>query len=734
MPVSPARFRPAVERLDDRITPSAPTARVSLTATGGQATLASTNPAISADGRFVAFESTAQLVAADTNSTSDIYLADRATGAVTLVSADSNGNAVGNSSDPAISADGKVVTFASSATTLASGFGGLVTNIFVRDLTSGAITPVSRTAAGTQPNDSSFRPSVSGDGQRVAFESLASNLVTGFGGQRFGVFVFDRPTTTTTAVAATAAGTGPNADAFNPALSADGRFVAFESTASDISTGFGGTISNVFVRDLTAGTTTVASVAATGGAADGGSFAPSLSADGRYVAFESFATDIAAGFGGTISNIFVRDLVNGTTVVASRNATGGQPNQSSDSATISGNGRYVAFLSTATDIASGFGGTNLATAFVWDSQGTPTVAATHDAAGGPPDAAVSGPVALSRDGRLMAFATAATDILPTGTDTNAATDVFVADRPLRSGFAVGAGAGGGPLAKLYNPDGTEKFSLLAYPSGYTGGVFVATGDVTGDGVDDLVTSTGPGGAANLRVFDGRTGALVRSFFGYPPAFLGGVNVAVGDVNDDGYADIVCGVGVGGGPNVRVFSGKDGTLLASFFAYDPGFTGGVRVAVGDINGDGYADIVCAVGSGGGPNVRVFDGRTGALLSSFFAYDAGFTGGLFISAGDFNGDGVPDVVTGVESGGGPNVRSFDLRNGTTLLSFFAYDPAQPSGVRVAAADVNGDGYDDYITGTGLGPGSRVRVISGRDGTTDLLTPFAPFGTFRGGVNVG
>ena len=739
MPASPSpaapRFLPAVERLDDRITPSAATARVSLTAAGGQATQTSDSPAMSGDGRFVAFETTARLVATDTNESSDIYLTDRATGSVSLVSADAAGNAAGNSSTAAISGDGRVVAFHSSSPTLATGFGGSVTNVFARDIAAGTTAVVSRNAANAQANESSFRPSLSGDGRFVAFESIASDLVPNFGGRRFGVFVYDRTANATVAVSRNGAGTGPNADAFNADISADGRYVAFQSAASDIVTLFGGGgRTDVFVYDSTAGTTVVASLDATGGAADGGSFAPSISDDGRRVAFESSATDLVAGFGGATSDVFVRDLIGGTTAVASRNAAGTQANQQSDSPTISGNGRYVAFLSSASNTVAGFGGANLRTAFIWDSQGSPTVAATRDAAGGAPDAPVTAPVALSRDGRLLAFTSAATDLLPTGADTNGVADVFVADRPIRAGFAVGAGAGGGPVVRLYNPDGTERFAVLAYPAGYTGGVFVATGDVTGDGVDDVATSTGPGGSANIRVFDGKTGALVRSFFGYPPAFVGGVNVALGDVNDDGFADIVCGVGVGGGPNVRVFSGKDGVLLASFFAYPSSFLGGVRVASADLTGDGFADIICGVGSGGGPNVRVYDGRTGALLSSFFAYAPAFVGGLFLSTGDVNGDGVPDILTGVEGGGGPNVKAFDWRTAATLRSFYAFDATQPSGVRVAAADVDGDGVDDFVTGTGVGPASLVRVFGGRDGATRLRPDFAPFGTFRGGVNVG
>lgn len=122
-----------------------------------------------------------------------------------------------------------------------------------------------------------------------------------------------------------------------------------------------------------------------------------------------------------------------------------------------------------------------------------------------------------------------------------------------------------------------------------------------------------------------------------PAFLGGVSVAAGDTNGDGYIDLVTGAGAGGGPHVRVLSGKDGTDLASFFAFDESFRGGVNVAVGDVTGDGTADVVTGAGPGGGPHVRVFDGRTFQSVASFFAYADGFIGGVNVATADLDRDG-------------------------------------------------------------------------------------------------
>src|SRR5262249_19049371 len=150
---------------------------------------------------------------------------------------------------------------------------------------------------------------------------------------------------------------------------------------------------------------------------------------------------------------------------------------------------------------------------------------------------------------------------------------------------------------------------------FRGGVRVATGDVTGDFADDIICAAGPGGGPHVKVFDGATGALVREFFAYDANFAGGVNVAAGDVDRAGKADVIAGTGAGTA-HVKVFDGATGALVREFFAYDPAFQGGVWVAAGDVDADDFADVVTGAGPGGGPHVKVFRGTDLSELRSFF----------------------------------------------------------------------------------------------------------------------
>jgi hypothetical protein len=308
-------------------------------------------------------------------------------------------------------------------------------------------------------------------------------------------------------------------------------------------------------------------------------------------------------------------------------------------------------------------------------------------------------------------------------------------------IVTAAGAGSTPRVRVLDHEtGQEKFSFLAYSAGFTGGVNVAIGDVNGDGVLDIITAAGPTGGPHVRVFDGRNGlpmgGAIGSFFAYTPLFTGGVQVASADINGDGKADIITAPGAGGGPHIRIFSGADGSLLGEYFAYSPGFTGGVNIAVGDVDGNGVPDVITGAGAGGGPHVRVFSGTSSEQiagpLGSFFAYNPFFTGGVYVAAGDVNGDGRADLVTGAGAGGGPHVIAYNAANGAPITSFMAYTPLFTGGVRVATVDLNRDGRADIVTAAGSTGGPHVRGFSGLT-AQPVMDQFVFEPSFTGGVFV-
>jgi hypothetical protein len=179
-----------------------------------------------------------------------------------------------------------------------------------------------------------------------------------------------------------------------------------------------------------------------------------------------------------------------------------------------------------------------------------------------------------------------------------------------------------------------------------------------------------------------------------------------------YPVLFAGAESGSIPVVKAYDAESGHLNFEVKAYESAFTGGVRVAAADVNRDTYPDVVVAPGPGGGPRVRVLDGKTGEQiagpLGNFFAFEEDFTGGLSVAGADVNGDGVPDVIVAAGQGGGPRVRVFSGQDGTVLADFYAFEADFRGGVTVAAADVTGDGRAELVVGAGPGGGPRVRVL--------------------------
>ena len=278
----------------------------------------------------------------------------------------------------------------------------------------------------------------------------------------------------------------------------------------------------------------------------------------------------------------------------------------------------------------------------------------------------------------------------------------------------------------------------------TGGVRVVMADFNGDGVADTITGSGPGGPAMVRVYDGKAGALLTEFMAYEAQYTGGLNIAAADFNRDGKADIVVGADLGGGPRVRVFNSSQfqssadpgqSKLIADFFAIeDPRFRGGVRVAAGDVSGDGTPDLVVGAGQGGGPRIAIYDGRTVKsgqtpikVGADFFAFEPTLRSGTNVAVGDVNGDGFADIVAGAGAGGAPRVVTFsgiDLARGRGAASrrvadfYVNGDTQSRSGTTVAARDLDGDGRADVIASGG----GTAYVVTSKAIVNQYLAPQA------------
>ncbi len=302
-------------------------------------------------------------------------------------------------------------------------------------------------------------------------------------------------------------------------------------------------------------------------------------------------------------------------------------------------------------------------------------------------------------------------------------------------FAVSAPAAtaGGTQIKVFDPATGQNTRTLVPFAGFNGAVNVTLADVTGDGVADIIVGAGAGGGPHVKVFDGATGTMIASFFAFGNGFTGGVDVAAGDVTGDGVADIIVAAGAGGGPHVKVFDGRTFAEVRSFFAFDRNFTGGVRVAAGDVDGDGKADIVTAAGPGGGPQVKVFRGTDLSVAFDFLAYSPTFAGGVTVAVGDVNGDGYADIITGAGPGGGPNVKVFDGKTGSLRGSLMAFRQDFAGGVSVAATDADGDGKADIAVGAGPGGGPHVVIFDGET-FAQLSSTYAFDKVLGGGVYVG
>jgi hypothetical protein len=288
--------------------------------------------------------------------------------------------------------------------------------------------------------------------------------------------------------------------------------------------------------------------------------------------------------------------------------------------------------------------------------------------------------------------------------------------------AVGSGVGGGEVRVSGPYAGTTgELRLFPFGSDFTGGVTAALADVTGDGVAEVVAGMTTGGS-EVKVFDGRTGAELFHFQAFETGFAGGVSLSAGQFTDDTTPDILVGAGNGGGPVVKVFDGKNGSAVRSFLAFGADFRGGVSVAGANLDNDRTDDIVAGAGAGGGPHVKGFSGATGAEVVSFFAFDSGYTGGVNVAA-DIAYLGVPRTPNLTPEQSVLSRLSTIVAGAATSaphVKVFAADGAELRsffafsgtgfGVNVATADITGELPTDFVVAAGQGGPAAVKLLDG------------------------
>jgi Tol biopolymer transport system component len=441
--------------------PPGRSARASVSTAGVQAGSDCDNPSISTDGRFVAFHSSASnLVPGDGNGATDVFVHDRQARDVLLASTSSTGVLGNNSSSGAsMSGDGRYVAFESGATNLVPNGRPGGDDVYVRDLLT-AQTYRESVSSGQQLGDAnSYRAAISADGRWVAFESVATNLVPGDGNGRADVFLRDRLSQTTVRVSLSNSGLEGMGASGLPAISADGRFVSFASDAPNLVEGDTNGVQDVFVRDVVAGNTFRVSVSSQGQEGNDRSGFSSVSADGRYVAFDSIATNLVPGDTNLWEDVFVHDRVTGETRRISFSVVEAQGDGPSTRPSISDDGQVVAFYTTASNLAPR------------DTNGRPDVLVADCVTGRITIASVSATgvqgnnesgtfgLDLSGNGRSAAFSSAASNLVPG--DTNGFRDVIVHDRfPAVAARGV-ARIGATLTLDLDAPDEPNQFYVMA---------------------------------------------------------------------------------------------------------------------------------------------------------------------------------------------------------------------------------------------------------------------------------
>ena len=481
-----------------------------------------------------------------------------------------------------------------------------------------------------------------------------------------------------------------------------------------------------------------------------------VSPDARKVTFVTAATNVVAGLIDTnqAADIFQTDLATRTATAvsvttANRNRTGNAA--SPQPVSVTADSQLVAFESDAVDLGTIPDRNKTTDIYIRDiGRSTTTLASVVPGNFGAANGRSFNPyIGGSFAGGSVSFNSVATDLVQNNTVASGQ-QVYQVTTPLISNtatrfVAVSGGPAGFVTLGQTDINGNIVSTTNYQPFGrFAGEVRVATGDVTGDGIPDLILGAGPGGGPRVQEIDGSTGRVLQDFFAFESTFTGGVYVAAGLFTGDNRADVVVGAGELGGPRVRVFNSANQRVVLDRFAYESSSRTGVRVATGDYTGDGLDDLVVAAGTGGGPRVRVFSGTdltnpTG--VADFFAYDTDNRAGVFVSAGDFNNDGKADLVVGTGAGVPTRVRIFNAANlalrdpnqPVTFRDFAPFGPDNTDGARAVLKNITAQANADLVVGNASGL-PVVQTYSGNTfgaGTTapNQFQQYIPFDALGG-----
>jgi PKD domain len=288
-------------------------------------------------------------------------------------------------------------------------------------------------------------------------------------------------------------------------------------------------------------------------------------------------------------------------------------------------------------------------------------------------------------------------------------------------LAVGSGAGAAPTIMLLDPATRAVLRTMApFEMTFTGGIRVTTADLNNDGIDDIIAGAGVGGGPRVIAIDGATAAILADFFAYDTDLRGGVFIAAADLDGDGMAEIITGAGAGGAPHVRIFDGATRNLRKEFLTGSPDSRGGVSVAV---TGDEGGPMTIVVGSGVGevPNVQLLDPTTGSYRSGFQPFEPQFLGGVDVSTADLDRDGIADIISAAGPTGGPRImvhsgRDLGQNRPAEISNFFVGDSESRNGVRVGHADTNADGTPELLAAAS----NDGRLIAFNTTTVNLTPP--------------